>query len=539
MRTLSLALVSLLLVAGASSGLSLAPAPAARADAIATGYGAAVASLPTGAPGVAGVVRLALADAGYALAPQEATRSASLEGALLGLYDALRVDVDEREVARQAAEVDPALAVELAALVDAVADAHRASARVLSPEDRALVFGDLRTTMLLATFQDEKPEWGAMWDERAAALARIDTGAVALAATRLADAVGSARLASGAGCEAVLDLPFVQVKGACDDTYTATNAFQVDLGGNDVYLNNAGAGLVGALGAGLSWDVGDGDDVYSAYTGAQGSGLAAVGILLDEGGDDRYSVVQFGQGFATGGLGLLFDAGAGNDVYESPRDPVTIATKGAGLAGIGILVDEGGTDSYHQDGLDGFVYGAAGGHGWLIERGAGADSYVSNDLPVTLLNEYLGEFTGPVQVSAEVAGSAILVDEGGDDVYQCGAHVRQGCQGAGGAASLALLLDQAGSDQYRMGVSFSAELVPGVVIFPMGQGAGYGPSAPAGVGLLVDRAGDDRYVAEKWAQGYGTVGLGVLLDEGGADAYSVAGSDGATWVGGTGVGVDR
>lgn len=546
MLRLSTALVVMLALslAGGSAALALLPSSGveARADALADGYAARFAALPTGPAGVAAVTRAAIEDARYPLAAAAQTRSSTLAASLLGLYDALGVPVDAAEVERQADAVEPALAAQLATLVDAVADADRASDRILSSADAHLVADDLRTTLLLASLAGSDPsapaEWRAMWDERAAALARADTGAIAQAATRVADALAAITLVAAPGCEPTLDLPFVQVLGTCDDTYTAANAIQVDFGGNDLYLNNAGSGLVGAIGAGLSWDMGDGEDTYVAFGSSQAMGLAAIGILVDDGGSDRYTLTQFGQGFATAGFGLLYDAGAGNDVYESPSSVDSIGTKAGALAAIGILVDEGGDDLYQQDGLDGFVYGAAGGHGWLLERGEGADTYVSRDLGVTLLDEYLGEFTGPVQVSAEVGGTAILYEEGGDDVYRCGDHVRQGCQGAAGAGSLSLLLDVAGNDQYLMGVSFSEELVPGVVVFPMGQGAGYGPSAPVGGGFLVDREGDDAYVAEKWAQGYGTVGLGVLLDEGGADAYTV-GHEGGVWTGGTGIGVDR
>lgn len=567
MRLTAVALVAVLLVATTAAAL-VAPAPApvrfdagalrasfaacgadaacldAQADALAARWLA----LPTGRAGVHASVAQALAEAGVDAAPAAVEASPDLASAILALYDALGQPADaalRAEVARQAAGVPEGLALPLAALVDGVRAAHVASARILAPEDVALLAEDPALAMRLATLAGSDPtapaEWQRLWRERAEALARVDRDALASAALALAGAAGAfdAQAVEASSCERVLALPFVEVGGPCDDVYAAPTALQVDLGGNDLYLNNAGAGLVGVLGAGLSMDLGAGADVYDAETQAQGFGLAAVGILYDEGGSDVYSITSFGQGMAFAGLGLLYDAGDGDDVYESVRAPTTIGTKAGALSGVGILVDEGGDDWYHQDGLDGFVYGAAGGHGWLLDRGEGEDVYLSQDLPITLLGQFLGEFAGPVQVSAEVGGTAVLVEEGGDDVYQCGDHVRQGCQAAGGAGALALLLDLGGDDQYRMGVSFSQELVPGVVIFPMGQGAGYGPSAPAGVALLDDEAGDDLYLAQKWAQGYGTVGVGALLDEAGADSYSVGAGDGQAWTGGTGVGVDR
>lgn len=74
---------------------------------------------------------------------------------------------------------------------------------------------------------------------------------------------------------------------------------------------------------------------------------------------------------------------------------------------------------------------------------------------------------------------------------------------------------------------------------PHGPRLGIRPQRAGGAGTPLDRAGDDTYAAEKWAQGYGTVGPSVLLDEAGADSYSVGAGDGQAWTGGTGVGYDR
>ena len=40
-----------------------------------------------------------------------------------------------------------------------------------------------------------------------------------------------------------------------------------------------------------------------------------------------------------------------------------------------------------------------------------------------------------------------------------------------------------------------------------------------GVGVLVDVAGDDTYLGQRWAQGAGFLGLGILIDDGGSDRY--------------------
>lgn len=525
----------------------IAGAAAGYADELATRWS----RLPRGPSGVAAVVAEALANAGYPNAVPERTDSGSLAAALHRLYAVLGVDPPQ-DLA-QSAEVEPALARALTGLVDAAADASLHARAILSERDRALLDQDLALTLKLATLVGSAPSGSAdplaqrVWEERAAALARVDRAALAAAAQRVADAVSAFPTlpASSQDCAPRLDVPLVRVGGPCDDTYDGLFVVTVDVGGNDTYLNGAGAGPVAGVGVGIALDQGEGNDVYLAEGRAQGFALGGVGVLFDEGGADSYTLTQFGQGFGVAGLGLLYDAGGGDDSYLSPSVVnVTIGTKAGSLGGVGVLVDEGGDDFYKQDGLDGFVYGAAGGHGWLVERG-GNDAFESLDMPTWLLGEFLGVFAGPVQVSAEVSGSAVLFEEGGDDAYRCGDHVRQGCQGAGGAGALALLLERGGHDLYEMGVSFSIEL--GVPVFTMGQGSAYGPSAPGGIGVLVDERGNDAYLAEKWAQGYGSVGLGVLVDGAGADSYSVtsalvpgmARGDGLAWLDGAlGVGHD-
>jgi hypothetical protein len=66
-----------------------------------------------------------------------------------------------------------------------------------------------------------------------------------------------------------------------------------------------------------------------------------------------------------------------------------------------------------------------------------------------------------------------------------------------------------------------------------------------GLGILIDRAGNDVYAAAKdLVQGWGNPGrgsgtFGILLDLGGKDRYSTQGKDNSLWVGTSwGVGYD-
>ncbi len=91
---------------------------------------------------------------------------------------------------------------------------------------------------------------------------------------------------------------------------------------------------------------------------------------------------------------------------------------------------------------------------------------------------------------------AAIVDIGGDDVY------RGRCAGAMGELShpYSLLIDLNGDDYYDAG---------GLAV---GHGAGF-----LGIGILVDRSGNDTYRSGSYSQGAGLFGVGVLADHGGAD----------------------
>lgn len=541
MRLPAVLLASLLLL-GSSAALSLPIVKTDRVDEMRLKTDAIAAQLGA-VDDVASAIRAGLDLGGFDVADIDAIHSADLASAILRVYAAGGIAVDDAlraEIARQAAAIDSPAMVEL---FDAFADAQLASAQILTPEDRALLADDLRTQMLKMTLLGERIE----------VLDRADMPMAAAAALRLADVLPHLEeLAPVEGCARAIDLPFVQIGAPCDDVYEAAtlNFIQIDYGGNDRYLNNAGTGVAG-VGVGLHIDYREGTDVYEALSNSQAFALGGVGILVDEGGSDGYSLTSFGQAFAAAGVAVLYDAGDGDDAYVSPPLAGTIGTKAGGLGGVGILVDEGGSDHYQHDGLDAFVYGGAG-TGILVEQGSGNDVYETHDVLVELLGTVIGDISGPVQVSAEVPGAvAILYEEGGDDTYYCGEHVRQGCQGAGGVGAFSALLDLGGNDLYQLGLAVTPLQGNVLPVFPTGQGIAYGEgSAPPGigVGILRDLSGDDRYVADKYAQGYATGGLGLFLDEGaGTDSFTNAlaplvgvRGNGQTWADGAalGVGID-
>lgn len=241
----------------------------------------------------------------------------------------------------------------------------------------------------------------------------------------------------------------------------------IDEGGDDEYRSLSGQGL-GYLGIGLLLDAG-GDDTYSLEEGdgqgyggpggvgvladrsgndtyyaeplpekagkdradyhsdqkyvgsnAQGVGMGrrgdlgdghdwagGLGALIDVDGDDHYTAGNFSQGVGYWfGTGLLYDGG-GNDVYDS-----VYFSHGSGAHfAIGAIVDEGGDDVHRLSDFEhvglGPKAGAGLAFGWdvvnafVIDR-AGNDRYEAD-----IISEGV----------SDIRSFALLLDEGGDDVY--------------------------------------------------------------------------------------------------------------------------
>jgi hypothetical protein len=144
-----------------------------------------------------------------------------------------------------------------------------------------------------------------------------------------------------------------------------------------------------------------------------------------------------------------------------------------------LIIDTGGNDSYVNAAANQSV------DNWMsiLVDLAGADTYA------------VGPEEGPA-FGAGIFGYAYLVDASGDDTYK-GRNLTQGA-GLFGAGAL---LDKSGNDTYDA--------------YMLNQGAGV-----FGVGTLSDLAGNDCYHTWQQAQGYGfTKGCGVLIDRSGDDRY--------------------
>lgn len=206
---------------------------------------------------------------------------------------------------------------------------------------------------------------------------------------------------------------------------------------------------------------------------------------------------------------VIVDPG-GDDTYE--RAP---AVGGA----VSVIVDLGGDDRYRGSDL------AIHGLGAILDL-AGDDAYESSGpgwgaafAGASVLVDYAGNdvyASGHFGQGAAAAGLGALIDLQGDDGYR----VRAAGQGLGLAGGLGLLWDRAGDDRYGAGGWRDAFDRGGGISFAQGAAVGVRTSLGGGIGILRDDTGNDDYAAEMFAQGTGYYyGLGLLWERGGADRY--------------------
>ncbi|MFN2543956.1 MAG: hypothetical protein ABR600_05205 [Actinomycetota bacterium] len=372
------------------------------------------------------------------------------------------------------------------------------------------------------------------------------------------------------GCDTVDQVPYLCIGTAGSDTYKADTALLIDPGGDDTYLNHAGAGTLNSqILVGVLVDLGGNDsyrppntaDVGGSAT-AEGVGTGGVGFLVDEAGDDSYEAsapptgpdspgsALDAQGMGALGVGALFDLD-GNDRYsatggDGTLDEIDLAVQGDGLAGIGALVDTGGgNDVYRADA--GAAEGAAPvgsffvpsrsvagqgagreGSGTLVDDG-GTDTFTIT-AAATLQQDAYPVFGRPqTSVLAQGAGSigqGMLLEGPGRTTYSIELHgsgmayngtLAQGAAGLGAG----VLDDLAGDDTYRILGSLASdhEITVGdssTCTDPDTEETGPCTSARASVD-----ANDHNYWDQLlYSQGTAEAGEGLLEDHGGNDTYS-------------------
>jgi len=262
----------------------------------------------------------------------------------------------------------------------------------------------------------------------------------------------------------------------------------------------------------VDWSKEEADALPAQLAGAvEGSVLAAsylppVGWAVVGGpGANRYDMSV---------ISAVFDPG-GDDRYEWPRDAV---------GSRGILALEG-DDNYVSRGAVG-PGGALLGVG-IIRDFKGNDRYEGTTLSsgaamlgVGVVIDSEGDdihHSRAFSQGAAIVGVGVLVDGGGSDRYE-GEIL---CQGVGGPRGAGALIDRSGNDLYLAHGAPSAYGTP-ATFRSFSQGVGYGVrrDLPGGIGLLVDDAGDDRYEGGEFSQGGGYfLSLGALVDRSGRDLY--------------------
>lgn len=251
-----------------------------------------------------------------------------------------------------------------------------------------------------------------------------------------------------------------------------------------------------------------GDDLYLDAVAANKSAEHPVSIHLDLEGDDRYTYPEAEDAEDERLPADAAGRGSREDVYR--RASLSSAGRQASArSGVAILFDFEGHDHYQA----------------LQASQAYADQGVAVLADLAGDDRYQAE---AVSQGAAQSGIAILYDAAGHDDYQAVARA----QGFGFVAGLGALDDQAGDDRYACRIDGGIYPAPQDedLSASLCQGAGLGlrtglvsNALGGGLGLLRDRAGDDRYQAAVFAQGVGYFGgLGALLEGGGDDRLDLA-----------------
>jgi hypothetical protein len=226
-------------------------------------------------------------------------------------------------------------------------------------------------------------------------------------------------------------------------------------------------------------------------------------LIVDLGGDDRY---EGAGGISGGDVGASYVVDVSGDDLYSYGDSGSAGPGGAILGYAGIL-DLDGNDVY-RTGIYGAGFGAFG-VGWVRDYG-GDDRY---------LMHAGGQGAG-------LFGTGILLDDAGDDVYDLDRDypwkdLRAGNgQGWGGSTGIGILIDRGGNDGYAPSVSSGPcgeESTGGLAERIQGAGGSGRYDIPGGMGWCIDGSGSDRYSAHLLSQGSGVGGLGVLFDRSGDD----------------------
>jgi hypothetical protein len=317
----------------------------------------------------------------------------------------------------------------------------------------------------------------------------------------------------------------ILVAGTGRTRYEKDYAALYDLGGDDVYANNAGSPVWGAIPTAVLVDYAGNDAYESTAAFRQGCGDMGAGILVDMQGDDCYVARRFSQGTGFLGIGTLVDE-AGDDTYRSLDTSQAVGHWGAGL-----LLDSRGRDRYEAHDASQAV-GFCGGFGLLVDAGPEGDSYYCkgnrpSGYGTSGVFEGWGQACGTGYRPYASGGVAVLLDRGGPDRFEAGNF----SQGGGYFYGFGLLYN-AGKDadtyigsHYAQG--FGCHQAAGAFIEEGGDdayltryGVAQGLSWDEAVSLFLDEAGDDRYEGGSFSHGASAHnGFALFIDRQGRDTY--------------------
>ena len=221
---------------------------------------------------------------------------------------------------------------------------------------------------------------------------------------------------------------------------------------------------------------------------------------------------------------LLILEPAGNDTYRGDAG----TANGLKDARVGAILDLRGDDLYDSDGMIGAgaaLFGIA-----AVVDADGNDTYRAAYIGqgaalfgVAFLEDQAGDDDykahGLAQGAAAV-GFGLLRDEDGNDLYSVGFYG----QGFAGIRAVGVLCDRAGNDRYIAGGRKPDIERHDDRYLSLSQGFSIGnrPYAGGGFAALVDLAGNDIYDADIYGQGSAYwYSVGMLLDRAGNDSYRV------------------
>ncbi len=239
-------------------------------------------------------------------------------------------------------------------------------------------------------------------------------------------------------------------------------------------------------------------------------------IVLGSDGNDTYEPLPY----------LLIVDFGGDDIYygggvSSKKNPVSL------------IIDYKGNDKYQ--GKTGCGTGIAG-YGFVIDF-EGNDTYCSNSSGIGtgifgqgIILDHAGDDSYMIEaygIGAGLFGTGVVSDLSGNDCYTG----FQGCQGFGFVKGCGILIDRQGNDTYVARddtVKYpSSQTAEHNISLAQGMGFGIradyidGHSMAGGVGILIDGVGDDKYSCGVFGQGCGYwFGAGMLIDYSGHDEYN-------------------